>query len=78
MPNNVLANSNSNSNDKGNKIDTSLLVRKPYLRTKNIEANIEDIDMKNTFRIENLPDPISIREATSRNYVHNKINDIVK
>ena len=39
MPINVFG--NSNSNDNGNKIDTSLFVQKPYLRTSYIEANIE-------------------------------------
>ena len=74
MPINVFG--NSNSNDNGNKIDTSLFVQKPYLRTNYIEANIEeDIDFKNQFRIKNLPDPISIREAASKNYVDNLFND---
>ena len=69
MPINVFG--NSNSNDKGNKIDTSLLVQKPYLKTKKIEANIEeDIELKNQFRKKNLADPISIREACSKNYVN--------
>ena len=46
MPINVFGNSNSNSSD--NKIDTSLFVKKPYLRHNYIEANIEeDIDLKN-------------------------------
>ena len=31
--------------------------------------------MKNQFKIENLPDPISIREAASKNYVDNLFND---
>ena len=54
----------------------SLFVRKPYLRSNYIESNIaEDIDSKNQFRIKNLPDPISIREATSKNYVDNLFND---
>ena len=35
----------------------------------------EDIDLKNQFRIKNLPDPISIREAASKNYVDNLFND---
>ena len=43
MPINVFG--NSNSNDNGRKIDTSLFVQKPYLRTNYIESNIEeDID----------------------------------
>ena len=73
MPINVFGNS-SNNND--NKIDTSLFVQKPYLKTNYIEANIEeDIDLKNQYRIKNLPDPISIREAASKNYVDNLFND---
>ena len=74
MPINVFCNSNSNNSD--NKIDTSLFVEKPYSRTNYIEANIEeDIDLKNQFGIKNLPDPISIREACSKNYVDNLFND---
>ena len=70
---NVFGNSSNNSD---NKIDTSLFVQKPYLRTNYIESNIEeDIDLKNQFRIKNLPDPISIREAGSKNYVDNLFND---
>ena len=74
MPINVFGNS---SNDNKNKTDTSLFVQKPYLRTNYIEANIEDIDMKGQYRIKNLPDPLSIREACSKNYVDNIFkNDI--
>ena len=73
MPINVFGNSSNNSEQK---IDTSLFVQKPYLRTNYIEANIEeDIDLKNQYRIKNLPDPISIREACSKNYVDNLFND---
>ena len=73
MPINGFGNS-SNSSDR--KIDTSLFVQKPHLRTNYIGSNIEeDIDLKNQFRIKNLPDPINIREATSKNYVDNLFND---
>ena len=73
MPNNVFKNSSNNSD---NKIDTSLFVQKPYLRHNYKEANIEeDIDLKNQFRIKNLPDPLSIREAASKNYVDNLFNN---
>ena len=49
MPINVVGKSSS-SNNIDNKIDTSLFVQKPYLRTKYIESNIEDdIDLKNQF-----------------------------
>ena len=73
MPLNVFGNSSNNSD---NKIDTILFVQKLYLRTTYIESNIEeDIDLKNQFRIKNLPDPISIREAASKYYVDNFLND---
>ena len=52
MPINVFGNSNSNNSDK--KIDTSLFVQKPYLRTNYIEANIEeDIDLKINLELKN-------------------------
>ena len=74
MPINVFGNSSSSYDN--NKIDTSLFVQKPYLRTNYIESNIEeDIDLKNQFRIKNLPDPISIRETASKKYVDNLFND---
>ena len=67
---------NSNSNDNGEKIVTSVFVQKPYMRTNYIEANIEeDIGLKNQYRSKNLADPISIREACSENYVDNLFND---
>ena len=73
MPINVFG---SSSNNSDNKIDTSMFVQKPYLRHNYIEADIEeDIDLKNQFRIKNLPDPISIREPASKNYVDNLFND---
>ena len=56
-----------------------MFVQKPYLRTKYIEAKIEeDIDLKNQYKNKNLPDHISIREAASKNYVDNKYNDLSK
>ena len=74
MPINVFG--NNDSNDKKSKIDTSLFVQKPFLRTNYIEANIEeDIDLKNQYRINNLPDPISIGEPTPEEYVDNLFND---
>ena len=73
MPIIVFGNS---SNKSDNKIDTSLFVQKPYLKHNYIEANIEgNIDLINEFRIKNLPDPITIREAASKHYVDNKFND---
>ena len=53
-----------------------MFVQKPYLRSNYIENKIEeDIDLKNQFRIKNLPDPISIREAAAKSYVDNFFND---
>ena len=64
MPINVFGNSSNNSEQK---IDISSFVQKPYLRTNYTESKIEeDIDLKNQFRIKNIPDPISIREAASK------------
>ena len=73
MPINVFGNSSNNS---AQKIDPNLFVQKPYLRTRYIEANTEeDIELKNQFRIKNIPDPISIRELTSEIYVDILFND---
>ena len=46
------------------------------MRTNYIEANIEeDIDLKNEYRIKNIPDPIYIKEAASKSNVDNLFND---
>ena len=51
MPINVFGNSSNNSERK---IDTSLFVQKPYLRTNYIESNIEEnIDLKNHTELKN-------------------------
>ena len=74
MPINVFGNS---SHDNNNKIDTSLFVQKPYLRTKYIEANKkEDIDLKNQFRIKNLPDPTNLQDACNKNYIDDAIDEV--
>ena len=73
MPINVYKNSSNNSDHK---IDTSLFVQKIFQRTTYTESDIEeDLDLKIQFRIEVLPDPISIRKAVSKNYVDNLFND---
>ena len=73
MADNVFGNSSEISK---NKIDTSVFVQSLYLRTVYKEANIEeDIDLKNQFRIKNLPDPISFREPANKPYVDNNFND---
>ena len=73
MPINVFGNSSNNSDSK---IDTGLFVQKPYLRSNYIESNIEeDINLKNLYRIKNVPDPINTKEACNKNYVDNLFND---
>ena len=58
------------------KIDTSLFVRKPYLRTIYLESNIEeDIDMKNQIKIEVLPSPQEKSDTACKYYVYSGIND---
>ena len=74
MPINVFGNSSSNISQ--NKIDTTLFVKKPYLRTNYIESNMEeDIDLKNQFRNKNLPNPSEIHDACNKDYVDTKFND---
>ena len=75
MPTNAFG-YNSSSNDNGNKNDTTLFVKKTHLKRNYIESNTEeDKDLKNQIRIKNLSDPISIREAASKNYVDTKFNE---
>ena len=73
MPINVFGNYSNNSDHK---IDTSLFVQKPYLRTNYIESNIEeDIDLKNQFKIKNLPCPQKNSDAVCKSYVDDLFND---
>ena len=58
------------------KIDTSLFVQKPYLRTNYREGNIEeDIHLKNQYKIKNLPCPIKNSDDFALSYVDNGLND---
>ena len=73
---NVFGNSSNNTN---NKIDTSLFVQKPYLKTNYIEANIKEaIDLRNQYRILNIPIPINDNDIVSKIYIDNKIVDKIK
>ena len=75
MPINVFGN-RSSSHGEGNKIDTSLFVQKPYLRTNYIESNLgQDIDLKNQFIIKNLPCPVEKSDAVCKSYVDSGFND---
>ena len=75
MPLNVFGNSSS-SNDK---IDTSRFVQKSYLRSNYMETDIDhDINLKNQYRILNLPNPINDKDAINKIYIDTKIADIIK
>ena len=77
MPLNVFGNSNSNGNK--NKIDTSRFVQKSYLRSNNIEIDLDhDIDLKNQYKIINLPEPTGDKDGANKMYIANKITDIIK
>ena len=71
MPTNVFENS---SGSTVKEIDTSLIVKKPYLITDYIESNTNDNDTISQFRIKTLPDPSSMREPALKLYV-DKLND---
>ena len=74
MPTNVFGNSSSSYDN--NKIDTSLFVQKPYLRTNSIESNIEEnINMKKQFKIKNLPCREKKSDAVRKLYVDSLFND---
>ena len=75
MPINVFGSTSSSSS--GN-VNTSTFVQKPYLRSNYLESNMEeDIDMKNQFKIKNLPEPINLQDAATKNYVDTKNNSFV-
>ena len=67
MPKIVFSNT---SRKTEHKIDTSLFVQNPYLRTICFESNIEDVsDLKNQIKTKNLHSLISPEEAASKGYV---------
>ena len=53
-------------------------VTKSYIKANDLESNVEeDIDMKNEFKIKNLPEPINLQDAATKNYVESKNNSFV-
>ena len=53
-------------------------VTKTYIRANYIESNLEeDIDMKNQFKILNLPNPTLLQDPATKYYVDNKTLDLV-
>ena len=77
MPINVFG--NNNSNDNNIKIDTSRFVQKSYLRSNYIETDIHhDINLKNQYKIMNLPEPTSDKDGVNKTNIDNKIADVIK
>ena len=75
MPIHIFGNSSS-SHYNGNKIDTSFFVQESCWWNICIESDIEeDIAMENQFRIESLPDFISVRDAALKKLLDNKFNN---
>ena len=53
-------------------------VSKTYIRANYIESNLEeDIDMKNQFKILNLPNPTLLQDPATKYYIDNKTVDLV-
>ena len=74
MPNNVFGGSSDNSIE----IDTSAFVKKTDLRTNYIESDMEkDINLKNQYKIKNLPNPVNLQEPATKYYVYNKAKNLV-
>ena len=56
-------------------IDTSFYVKKPYIRTNYIERIIKEEDeIKNQFKIKQIPTLIGPHQITSKFYVDDKFN----
>ena len=73
---NVFGNSLTSSNDK---IDLSQYARKSYIRSNYIETDINhDIDLKNQYKLINIPNPINDKDSVNRIYVDSKIVDMIK
>ena len=78
MPINVFGNSSSSNDNNNIKIDLSQYARKSYIRSNYIEADIDhDIDLKNQYKIINLPNPINNKDAINKIYIDKKIADII-
>ena len=76
IPINVFGNSSNNSDSK---IDSFRFVQKPYLRSNYIESDRDhDINLKNQYRIINLPDPINDKDGINKIYIDTKIVVIIK
>ena len=71
--------SSSSSNENNNKIDLSQYARKSYINSNYIETDINhNIDLKNQYKIINIPNPINNKDSVNKIYVDNQLADIIK
>ena len=76
---NVFGNSLASSNDINNKIDLSQYARKSYIRSNYIETDINhNIDLKNQYKLINIPNPINNNDSVNKIYIDTKIADVIK
>ena len=62
--------------NSSNTFETSSFVQKPSLRNSFIEIDIEeDIDIKNQYKIKNIPIFLDDKEAVSKAYVDDEFRD---
>ena len=62
----------------GSSATTNTGVTKSYVRANYIESSMEeDIDMKNQFKIKNLPNPTNLQDPATKFYVDSKTNNLV-
>ena len=62
----------------GSSTSTNTGVTKSYVRANYIESSMEeDIDMKNQFKIKNLPNPTNLQDPATKHYVDSKTNNLV-
>ena len=59
--------------------DLSQYARKSYIKSNYIETDIDhDINLKNQYRIINIPNPINNKDSVNKIYIDTKIADIIK
>ena len=62
----------------GSSATTNTGVTKSYVRANYIESSMEeDIDMKNQFKIKNLPNPTNLQDPATKFYVDSKTKNLV-
>ena len=65
--------------DSSQSNDLSQYARKSYIKSNYIETDIDhDINLKNQYRIINIPNPINNKDSVNKIYIDTKIADIIK